>query len=141
MSVILMNLGPSGSKNTGICRDSLFPTWDRVNTRAAAIRFVGEADTDRRHIKTPSELREMNSERTDRWAVVLLNDDHHSMEYVIWALLKTVPELTQADATFIMLETHNTGKGVVAVCSRQVAEQYRESLRVLQLSCEIAPGW
>lgn len=141
MSVILMNLGSSGSKNTGICGDSLFPTWDRVNTRPAAIRFIGQADTDRRHIKTPSELREMNSERTDRWAVVLLNDDHHSMDYVIWALLKTVPELTQVDATFIMLETHNTGKGVVAVCSRQVAERYRESLRVLQLSCEIEPGW
>jgi ATP-dependent Clp protease adapter protein ClpS len=89
----------------------------------------------------PAEISETFSGRSDRWAVVLLNDDHHSVDYVVWALLKTVPELTETEAAFIMLEVHNTGKGVVTVCGRGAAEGYRASLRLLQLGCEIEPGW
>lgn len=72
---------------------------------------------------------------------MLINDDHHSVDYVVWALLKTVPELTGTDATLIMLEAHNTGRGVVVVCGREKAEGYRANLRLLQLGCEIDPGW
>ena len=71
----------------------------------------------------------------------MINDDHHSVGYVVRALLKTVPELTETEATLIMLEAHNTGKGVVIVCGRERAEGYRSDLRRLQLWCEIEPGW
>lgn len=89
----------------------------------------------------PAEIRETSAGRSDRWAVVLLNDDYHSVDYVIWALLKTVPELTETEAALIMLEAHNTGKGVVTVCGREQADGYRAALRRLQLGCEIEPGW
>ena len=90
---------------------------------------------------TPAELDERSSGGSGRWAVVLLNDEHHSMDYVIWALLKTFPELSSTDATLIMMEAHNTGKGVVTLCGHEQAVQYRDSLRILQLGCEIEPGW
>ncbi len=73
--------------------------------------------------------------------VVLFDDSHHSMDYVIWALLKTVPELSTADASLIMLEAHNTGKGVVTLCGREQAVKYRDALRILQLGCDVEPGW
>jgi ATP-dependent Clp protease adaptor protein ClpS len=101
--------------------------------------MVGETDAGRKN--APAELHETKSGRADRWAVVLFDDDHHSMDYVIWALLKTVPELSTADASLIMLEAHNTGKGVVTLCGRAQAGVYRDALRVLQLGCDVEPGW
>jgi len=89
----------------------------------------------------PAELYERSLGGSGRWAVVLLNDEHHSMDYVIWALLKTFPELSSTEATLIMMEAHNTGKGVVTLCDRDQAVQYRDSLRILQLGCEIESGW
>jgi len=73
--------------------------------------------------------------------LALINDDHHSVGFVVWALLKTVPELTETEAALITLEAHNTGKGVVTVCGREKAESYRANLRRYQLGCEIEPGW
>ena len=85
----------------------------------------------------PAEISETSAGRSDRWAVVLINDDHHSVDYVIWALLKTVPDLSDTEAALIMLEAHNTGKGIVTVCGREQAEGYRAVLLRLQLGCEI----
>ncbi|MDA0596618.1 MAG: ATP-dependent Clp protease adaptor ClpS [Chloroflexi bacterium] len=90
---------------------------------------------------TPAEVYETSSGRSDRWAVVLLDDDHHSMDYVIWALLKTIPDMSTAEASLVMLEAHNTGKGVVTLCGRDQAMSYRNALRILQLGCEVEPGW
>ena len=78
---------------------------------------------------------------SDRWSLILFDDNHHSMDYVIWALLKTVPRLSPAEASLIMLEAHNTGTGVVIVCGLSEAERYRAGLQVLQLRCDIQPGW
>jgi ATP-dependent Clp protease adaptor protein ClpS len=89
----------------------------------------------------PAEVYETSSGRSDRWAVVLLDDDHHSMDYVIWALLKIIPDMSTAEASLVMLEAHNTGKGVVTLCGRDQAMSYRNALRILQLGCEVEPGW
>tara|TARA_Y100000588_G_scaffold390955_1_gene498148 strand:+ start:1178 stop:1432 length:255 start_codon:yes stop_codon:yes gene_type:complete len=64
--------------------------------------------------------------------------NHHSMDYVIWALLKTLPHLSTAEASLIMLEAHNTGEGVVTVCGLSEAEGYRTALLVLQLRCDLS---
>ena len=84
---------------------------------------------------------EISDVESDRWAVVLFDDSYHSMDYVIWALLKTLPHLSAAEASLIMLEAHNTGKGVVTVCGISEAERCRTALLVLQLRCDIQPGW
>ncbi len=99
------------------------------------------SETESGRVTTPAELSETSSGRPDRWALVLFDDSHHSMNYVIWALLKTLPELSATEASLIMLEAHNTGKGVVTLCGREQAEKYRDALRVLQLGCDIEPGW
>ena len=110
-------------------------------TRSHTSQTVVFADTETGRTAVPAEVRETSSGRSDRWSVVLINDDHHSVDFVIWALLKTVPELAAADAMLIMLEAHNTGRGVVIVCGLEKAEGYRADLRRLQLGCEIEPGW
>lgn len=125
---------------------SVFLTPTGVNTRSPAAtpgadQIVDLAETDTGQTPAPAEISETSSGRSDRWAVVLINDDHHSADYVVWALLKTLSELTATEATLIMLEAHNTGKGVVTVCGREQADGYRASLRLLQLGCEIEPGW
>ena len=45
------------------------------------------------------------------YAVLLHNDEVHSMDFVVESLLKSVPGLTQPEAIAIMLETHQTGRG------------------------------
>jgi ATP-dependent Clp protease adaptor protein ClpS len=112
-----------------------------VNTSGGVGTVSDLAETDAGKSVAPAEIHERSTGKSDRWAVVLFDDSHHSMDYVIWALLKTVPELSTADASLIMLEAHNTGKGVVTLCGLAQAEKYRDSLRVLQLGCDIEPGW
>jgi len=118
-----------------------FLIFGGVNTDSSIALHRGSSDPDVGRVTIPSEISETSSGRCDRWAVVLFDDSHHSMDYVIWALLKTLPELSPADASLIMLEAHNTGKGVVTLCSLAEAEKYRHALRILQLSCEIESGW
>ena len=76
-------------------------------------------------------------EHIPHYAVILHNDDVHSMDYVVDALLKSVPGLTQPEAIDIMLETHNTGKGVVIVCPLEQAEHYRDRIKSFSLGCTL----
>ncbi|MBT4126873.1 MAG: ATP-dependent Clp protease adaptor ClpS [Chloroflexi bacterium] len=103
------------------------------------LKSLAESDTER--ISTPAEVHETSGGRSDRWAVVVFDDTYHSMDYVIWALIKTLPEMSTTEATLIMLEAHNTGKGVVTLCGKEQALKYRDALRVLQLGCDVQPGW
>jgi ATP-dependent Clp protease adapter protein ClpS len=55
-----------------------------------------------------------NAERRRRTiSVTLHNDEHHAMDYMVAALLKSIPSLTAEGAVNIMLEAHNTGQAVV----------------------------
>ena len=71
------------------------------------------------------------------YKVVLHNDDHNEMIYVVQCLLKTVPGLGAARATRIMLEAHNRGKAVVTTCPLELAELYRERLESFGLTATI----
>ena len=44
------------------------------------------------------------------YLVILHNDDHHAMDYVVAALVKSVPSLTAEEAVNIMLEAHTPGR-------------------------------
>lgn len=48
----------------------------------------------------------------DLYAVIFLNDDFTSMEFVVWAL-ETYFDMNKADATELMLTVHNNKKAVV----------------------------
>ncbi|EPR44108.1 ATP-dependent Clp protease adapter protein clpS [Desulfovibrio sp. X2] len=56
-----------------------------------------------------------------RYKVLLHNDDYTTMEFVV-KVLKEVFHKTEAEATRIMLNVHNSGKGVCGVYTVEVAE-------------------
>jgi len=62
------------------------------------------------------------------YRVLLHNDDHNDMLYVVQALLKAVPKLTRRDAQKIMLLAHLRGVALVIVCPKELAEFYCERL-------------
>ena len=113
----------------------------RVKTEVMDEHCVGQASIEDGSDVSPYDISEISADGSDKWSVILFDDSHHSMDYVTWALLKTLPQLSPVEASLIMLEAHNTGTGVVIVCGLSEAERYRADLRVLQLRCDIQPGW
>ena len=74
-----------------------------------------------------------------RYRVLLHNDDFNSMEYVVQALIKTVPSLTQPQAVNIMMEAHANGIALVITCALEHAEFYCENLKNQGLTSTIEP--
>lgn len=74
-----------------------------------------------------------------RYRVLLFNDDEHTMDEVVAALLRTVLTLTVDDAFRIMLEAHTNGQSEVVICPKEQAEFYREKLRSYGLAVTIEP--
>jgi len=54
------------------------------------------------------------------YGVVLLNDDYTPMEFVVW-ILRVVFHKSQDEATRLMLQVHNLGRGVCGVFTYDVA--------------------
>ena len=71
------------------------------------------------------------------WSVILHNDDHNDMVYVVRCLMKSVPNLGPRRATQIMFEAHNHGKAVVTTCPLELAELYRDRLESFGLTATI----
>ena len=71
------------------------------------------------------------------YRVILHNDDVNSMDHVVHALVASVPELTEARATEIMLEAHGAGQASVTTCPLERAELYRERLESFGLTATI----
>ncbi len=74
------------------------------------------------------------------YAVILYNDDTHAMDYVVAALVKSVPELSTEDAARVMLEAHTTGRGIVIVCPLERAELYRDRIHTFGLGVTVEQG-
>lgn len=55
------------------------------------------------------------------WAVVLLNDDYTTMDFVV-SLLVNLFGRTKAEAQTVMMSVHRTGRGVAGVFTRDIAE-------------------
>ena len=75
--------------------------------------------------------------QSPRYKVLLHNDPVNTMDYVVTILRQVVPQLSEQDALNIMLETHNTGIGLVIVCDLEPAEFYSESLKAKGLTSTI----
>ena len=72
-----------------------------------------------------------------KYKVLLHNDPVNTMDYVVETLRQVVPQLSEQDAMSIMLETHNSGVGLVIVCDLEPAEFYSESLKAKGLTSTI----
>ena len=94
------------------------------------------AGTETTTVERPAELTRL----LPRYAVVLHNDDHNSMDYVVRSLLKAVPQLTTGRAADVMLEAHNHGRAVVIVCPLETAELYRDRLQTFGLTATLEPA-
>ena len=62
------------------------------------------------------------------YALILHNDDHNEMTYVVRSLVLCVPEVTTDRAVEIMFEAHEHGRALVIVCPLERAELYRDRL-------------
>ena len=71
------------------------------------------------------------------YSVIIHDDEVHSMDFVVDALLKSVESLTEDESVQIMLEAHNTGRAVVITCPLEHAELYRDRLRTFKLGVTI----
>ena len=74
-----------------------------------------------------------------RYNVILHNDDHHSMFYVVDALCKSVSSLSRRKAMLIMTAAHTFGKAIVITCPQETAELYRDRILSFGLGCTIEP--
>ena len=72
-----------------------------------------------------------------KYKVLLHNDPVNTIDYVVETLRQVVPQLSEQDALNIMLETHNSGVGLVIVCDLEPAEFYSESLKAKGLTSTI----
>lgn len=59
------------------------------------------------------------------WNVILKNDDHTSMEFVVLVLMQIFHKSFE-DATDIMMNIHENGKGIAGTYSHEVASQKRD---------------
>ena len=73
------------------------------------------------------------------YKVIVHDDDYNEMNYVVFALVQAVTTLTIQEAEHIMLTAHSTGRAIVAVCPKEVAEYYQERLLSYHLTATIEP--
>ena len=73
------------------------------------------------------------------WKVLLFNDEVHSMEEVVFALLTAVQRLTVEEAVQVMYEAHSTGVAVATTAPKERAEAIRERLEQFGLTSTIEP--
>ncbi len=87
----------------------------------------------------PEELQRLRSEILPPYKVILFNDDYNEMNYVIFALLHAINNLSPPEAEHIMLTAHLTGSAIVIVCPKELAECYQERLLSYGLTATIEP--
>lgn len=87
----------------------------------------------------PEELARLRSQLLPPYKVILFNDDHNEMDYVVEVLLRLINHLTSSEAVEIMMTAHITGSAVVVVCPREAAEYYQERLLSCGLTAAIEP--
>ena len=73
------------------------------------------------------------------YRVILHNDDHNAMEYVIGVLVRCVPPLGLEEAFLIMMTAHEHGQATVIECPKETAEHYRDCLESQGLTATIEP--
>jgi ATP-dependent Clp protease adaptor protein ClpS len=92
-------------------------------------------------VTTPEELTSGELEFLQKllppYRVILHNDDHNSMDHVVVALTKSVPELSAERATEIMLRAHTQGKAVVTTKPKELAELYASRLQGFGLTATV----
>lgn len=80
-----------------------------------------------------------------RWHVILLNDDYHSVQFVVLLLMKIFKKDFE-EAKHITWMIHTSGRGIAETCSKERAGLYLEQIASMKegpkgaLSAEIEPA-
>jgi ATP-dependent Clp protease adaptor protein ClpS len=88
---------------------------------------------------TPTIDRDTFNRLCPPYKVLLHNDDVNSMDYVVVALLKSVPSLDEEEAVKIMLTANDEGVALVCVCPQETAEYYQERILSFNINATIEP--
>ena len=92
-----------------------------------------------------------HTRRVPPYHVILLNDDHHSMEFVVEVLSKALG-YNAARSLELMMKAHTDGRAVVYTGSREVAELKADQISTFHevrerdgkdlgpLGCEVEPA-
>jgi ATP-dependent Clp protease adaptor protein ClpS len=73
-----------------------------------------------------------------RYKVILHNDDHNEMNYVI-GVIRKLTSLTREEAMVRMFEAHTTGVALLLVTHKERAELYMEQFASCGLTVTIEP--
>jgi len=84
-------------------------------------------DPDREQVLTEERVK---PKKPRMYSVVLLNDDYTPMEFVVW-VLRVVFHKPQDEATRLMLQVHNHGRGVCGVFTYDVARSKAAQVETL----------
>ncbi|HEY4385188.1 MAG TPA: ATP-dependent Clp protease adaptor ClpS [Ktedonobacteraceae bacterium] len=87
----------------------------------------------------PEEIVRRRTQLLPPYKVILFDDDYNEMNYVIFALIHAVTNLTAEEAERIMLTAHLTGSAIVIVCPKETAEYYQERILSYGLTATIEP--
>jgi ATP-dependent Clp protease adaptor protein ClpS len=105
-------------------------------------------------VMTTTETQPVEETRTRRippYNVILLNDEHHSMEFVVEVLCKVLGVAAERAYQF-MMEAHTSGRAIIWSGSKEVAELKLEQIQSLHeirpsdnamlgpLGCDIEPA-
>ena len=63
----------------------------------------------------------VRTKKPKMFAVILLNDDYTPMDFVIW-LIQSIFHKSESEATRLMLDIHQKGKGLCGVFTYDVAQ-------------------
>ena len=85
----------------------------------------------------PLERSEQKVRLFDPYKVLLHNDEHHDMDYVVTSLIKAVPQLSREQALDIMKEAHQTGVALVLMAPLEHAEMYCDRIKSFGLVASI----
>jgi ATP-dependent Clp protease adaptor protein ClpS len=86
-------------------------------------------DTPDFRVSTETETHEQTrTRRIPPYHVILLNDDHHSQDFVVAVLMKVLGCAAE-NAFQMMMEAHNSGRCVIWTGTREVAELKAEQLQ------------
>ena len=76
----------------------------------------------------PETAEDTQTRRVPPYNVILLNDDHHSMEFVVEVLCKSLG-VSVEKAFQYMIHAHTTGEAVVWTAPKEVAELKAEQVQ------------
>jgi ATP-dependent Clp protease adaptor protein ClpS len=87
-------------------------------------------------IERPGVETALDSRHEDMCEVVLYNDDHNTMEFVVGCLMQVFAH-TMELAVKIMIEAHEKGKAIAEVETESPARLHKEQLQSFGLTAEV----